>query len=78
MCSVRAAVNGLSPSTPMGRMQSGCAGRLLPGAACSQSNRLETLAKKLNCSERRLRRYLSEEGVQYSERVHKVRFERAV
>jgi len=51
---------------------------LLPGAACSQSNRLETLAKKLNCSERRLRRYLSEEGVQYSERVHKVRFERAV
>ncbi|WP_172151793.1 MULTISPECIES: AraC family transcriptional regulator [Pseudomonas] len=36
------------------------------------------MAKKLNCSERSLRRHLGEEGVQYSELVDKVRFDRAV
>lgn len=36
------------------------------------------MAKKLNCSERSLRRHLGEEGVQYSELVDKIRFERAI
>ncbi|AHZ71700.1 hypothetical protein OU5_4621 [Pseudomonas mandelii JR-1] len=36
------------------------------------------MAKKLNCSERSLRRHLSDEGVQYSELVDKIRFERAI
>lgn len=35
------------------------------------------MAQRLNCSERSLRRYLQEEGLQYSELVDRVRFDRA-
>ncbi|MES2257669.1 MAG: AraC family transcriptional regulator ligand-binding domain-containing protein [Pseudomonadota bacterium] len=37
----------------------------------------EAMAEKLNCSERSLRRHFSNEGVQYSELIDKVRFDRA-
>ncbi len=36
------------------------------------------MAESLNCSERSLRRHLNDEGVQYSELVDKIRFDRAV
>ncbi len=38
----------------------------------------EDMAEKLNCSERSLRRHLGNEGVQYSELIDKIRFDRAV
>jgi AraC-like DNA-binding protein len=38
----------------------------------------EEMAEKLNCSERSLRRHLGNEGVQYSELIDKIRFDRAV
>lgn len=41
-----------------------------PGAAA--------MAESLNCSERSLRRHLNDEGVQYSELIDKIRFDRAV
>jgi AraC-like DNA-binding protein len=37
----------------------------------------EAMAAKLNCSERSLRRHFNNEGVQYSELIDKVRFDRA-
>jgi AraC-like DNA-binding protein len=36
------------------------------------------MAESLNCSERSLRRHLNDEGVQYSELIDKIRFDRAV
>lgn len=56
-----------------------CKQRVLNSLSCmDEYPSAAAMAESLNCSERSLRRHLNEEGVQYSELIDKIRFDRAV
>lgn len=56
-----------------------CQQRVLNTLSCMDAYpSAAAMAESLNCSERSLRRHLNDEGVQYSELIDKIRFDRAV
>jgi AraC-like DNA-binding protein len=56
-----------------------CQQRVLNTLSCiDEYPSAAAMAESLNCSERSLRRHLNDEGVQYSELIDKIRFDRAV